>query len=65
MSTFSAVGVLKAGTVCHVGSLDGEVFVPDTDVADAVCVDRCDDRDVFELPNGTRLFVLDLLNGTR
>ena len=54
---FSVVGVLEAGTTYRVGSRDGELRVAPRDVPDVVWVESYGDFDVFEMPDGVRIFV--------
>ena len=56
---FSSCGVLEAGTVYRVGSRDGELHVAERDVPGVVWRESYDDYDVFEMPDGTVIFIED------
>jgi len=56
---FSAYGVLEAGTVYRAGSRDGELHVAEHDVPGVLWLESYDDYDVFEMPDGTLIFIED------
>jgi hypothetical protein len=55
---FIATGVLEAGTVYRVGRRDGELRTAECDIPEVIWLENYPlDYDVFELPDGTRIYV--------
>jgi hypothetical protein len=55
--TFSAVGTLEAGTLYRLGGREGELRVADRDIPGVTWVESYDEYDVFEMPDGSRIFI--------